>query len=211
MTERLGIFGCTADPLTLAHREIVKLALSSGIVDRMLVVPTTVSWHRAGKTSWLSDSERVYVASALLEDLAGVEVSDAEIRRKLAAEKSPAALARLEQRGFCDQMLDIAANALGKDVELYPVVGQDSYAYMRAWESWEAIAELASGFVVAKRAGCGDFAEDPRLPVVGVLEFQDGWLSETSATAMRAKWSSLGVEAYVRQARREIAAESKPA
>ena len=56
MKEKIGIFGCTADPFTLAHREIVKQVLKQNVVNAVVIVPTIVDWHRAGKTKWLDST-----------------------------------------------------------------------------------------------------------------------------------------------------------
>ena len=61
MKERIGIFGCTADPFTLAHREIVKQALAQRVVDAVVIVPTIVDWHRAGKSAWLDSEQKISV------------------------------------------------------------------------------------------------------------------------------------------------------
>ena len=56
---KLGIFGGTFDPFTLAHRDIVKTVLEQKLVDFVVVAPTIVSWHREGKTRWLDDRQKL--------------------------------------------------------------------------------------------------------------------------------------------------------
>ena len=82
MKEKIGIFGCTADPFTLAHREIVKQVLKQNVVNAVVVVPTIVDWHRTGKTKWLNSEQKVDVAVALTRGLSLVYVDDTELRRR---------------------------------------------------------------------------------------------------------------------------------
>lgn len=208
--KRIGIFGCTADPFTLAHREIVLKVLEEQIVDEVLVVPTAVVWHRAGKTSWLSDSQRLQVAETLLRGLKNVQVLDSEIQLKIAAAKSPTAIKRLANRHFADQLLEIVSQRNSSETEYYPIFGQDSYDAIKTWEGWQQIVELSKGIVVVKRAGLGAFTEQPDVPVARVLELQTEFFAQMSATEARKTWSALGVGAYVAYAKKAIAAETSP-
>lgn len=206
--KRIGVFGCTADPFTLAHRAIIEEVLKSGLVDKVVVVPTTVTWHRADKVAWLTDEQRLATVRELLADLPGVEVSDAEIRLKQAAQKSKGARLYVAERHFCNQLLDLAARE-EPGAELYPVFGQDSYEAMKTWLGWQQTAELSVGFIVVKRAGCGSFREQPGLPVAAVLELPEQKLAEMSATQVREKYRERGIEAWVARAKEAIAVKKQ--
>ena len=56
---KIGIFGCTADPFTIAHKAIVEKVLDEDLVDEVLIVPTIVTYHRVGKTAWLDDFQKI--------------------------------------------------------------------------------------------------------------------------------------------------------
>lgn len=206
--KRVGIFGCTADPLTLAHREIVKKVLEDKIVDEVLVVPTAVTWHRAGKTSWLSDSERLQTAKTLLLGIENASVLDSEIQLKLAAAKSKTATARLANRHFADTLLEIVSKRSSFETEYCPIFGQDSYDAIKTWEGWQQIVELSEGIVVVKRAGLGAFTEQPDVPVARVVELPTKFLAQMSATEVRKTWSGLGLAAYVSYVKEAISAET---
>ena len=61
---KIGIFGGTFDPFTEAHAAIVaKLLGATGnrfdkpLVDKVVVAPTIVEYHREGKIPWLADEQ----------------------------------------------------------------------------------------------------------------------------------------------------------
>lgn len=206
--KRIGIFGCMADPLTLAHREIVRKVLEDNVVDEVLVVPTAVTWHRAGKTSWLSDFERLQVAKKLIYGIDNASVLDSEIQLKIAASKSKIATERLANRHFAETLLEIVSKRNGFESEFYPIFGQDSYDTMKTWDGWQQIVELSNGIIVVKRAGYGAFTEQADIPVAYVLELPTKFLSQLSATKVRETWSKLGLEAYIAHLEKIISAEA---
>ena len=80
--KKIGIFGCSADPFTLAHREIVKEVLEQKLVDEVVIVPTIVSYYRGDKLPWLSDAEKLNIIKALTLDLHPVHLDKTELDRR---------------------------------------------------------------------------------------------------------------------------------
>lgn len=55
---KIGIFGCTADPFTPAHYEIVKTCLENNAVDKVIILPTIVDYYRQDKHTLFSVNDR---------------------------------------------------------------------------------------------------------------------------------------------------------
>ena len=87
--ERIGIFGCSADPFTLAHREIVKEVLEQKLVDKVIIAPTIVDYHRGDKLPWVSSRDKFSIMHGLTEDLYAVFIDKTELNRKDMIQLSP--------------------------------------------------------------------------------------------------------------------------
>ena len=217
MKERIGIFGCSADPFTLAHREIVKQALEQRAVDAVVVAPTIVDWHRAGKTKWLGAAEKVDVIKALTKGLGLVYVDDSELRRKELCEGMP----DLEEHAvkswrFADTLLRIMLDKGGDDAEFWPIVGSDELKSFKSWFAWRDILSLSGGIIAV--AGRGGEKFDEKRFVEENPEFGgklrtieiDGRFADVSASAVREKYRDLALGVYVADMWREIAKADGP-
>ena len=58
---RIGLFGGSFDPFTIAHMAIVESVLEQDIVDSVTIIPTIVDYHREGKEKWLTESDKFLV------------------------------------------------------------------------------------------------------------------------------------------------------
>ena len=138
MKEKIGIFGCSADPFTLAHREIVKQAIEQKLVDGVVIVPTIVDYHRGDKLPWLSSTEKINVIKALTHDIPHVAIDETELNRKDLIQLSP----ELEEHAvkswrFIDTLLRIKLEnmsfGLDKPSELYPISSGDYLDNFKTW------------------------------------------------------------------------------
>lgn len=130
---RIGILGGTFDPPHFGHGSLVEIALASGEVDRLLLVPCLA--HAFGKDPAPFD-DRLAMCRLLVAGEPRTEVSDAE--RALATP---------------GRTLDLL-RGLG---ERHPrtawrlVVGADIYFERDHWHRWEDVARLAPPLYVARR------------------------------------------------------------
>ena len=154
MTERkrIGIFGCSADPFTLAHREIVKEALEQNLVDAVIIAPTIVDYHRGDKLPWLSTTEKLCIIRALTEDLDRVYIDSTELNRKDLIQLSP----ELQEHAvkswrFIDTLLRIKLEYLNtpgpKNKDFYPIIGGDSLDNFKTWFAWKDILKQSAGLI----------------------------------------------------------------
>lgn len=148
---KIGIFGGTFDPFTVAHLEIVKQALKQGLVDYVYICPTIVTWHRPGYEPWLDDESKVKVIKALLEaghpGQCGIWCNDLNIRRMCSGSKFLEDKYVKEHR-FVDTLLAIKS-AYSADTAFYPIMGSDEYENFRSWYAYDSILKLSAGLIVA--------------------------------------------------------------
>lgn len=196
MKERIGIFGCTADPFTLAHREIVKQALAQRAVDAVIVVPTIVDWHRAGKPAWLSSNRKTEIIKAMTNGLGLVYVDDTELKRKeMCAGSETLTEHAVKNWRFIDTLMRIKLDKANDRQEFWPIIGTDELVNFKNWFAWKDVLDQSGGIIaVAGRAG-SDFdekaflAENPefvgKLHVIRIGEEFAGM----SASAVRAEYA----------------------
>lgn len=211
MKEKIGIFGCTADPFTLAHREIVKQALEQHAVNAVVVVPTIVDWHRAGKTKWLDSTQKVSVVKALTKGLGLVYVDDTELRRREICAGNP----ELEDHAvkgwrFVDTLVRIMLDKSTDSQEFWPIVGSDELANFKSWFAWRDVLRLSGGIVAVVGRDGGDFDEqkfleenpefDGKLMAIRI----DPKFADVSASAVREKYKDRTPGEYIDDARAEI-------
>ena len=200
MTERrrIGIFGCSADPFTLAHREIVKEVLEQNLVDAVIIAPTIVDYHRGDKLPWLSTTEKLCIIRALTEDLDRVYIDSTELNRKDLIQLSP----ELQEHAvkswrFIDTLLRIKLEYLNtpgsKNEDFYPIIGGDSLDNFKTWFAWKDILKQSAGLIAVERNNNPInvkklVAETPEFDgKLKVMKIYDGF-AEMSASDERETW-----------------------
>ena len=214
--ERIGIFGCSADPFTLAHREIVKEVLEQKLVDKVIIAPTIVDYHRGDKLPWLSSNEKLSIIRALTEDLYPVFIDKTELNRKDMIQLSP----ELEEHAvkswrFIDTLLRIKLECMNAcesiEKEFYPIIGGDSLDNFKTWFAWKDILKQSAGLIAVERdhkpidvkklvAETPEF--DGKLKVMKIC----GNFAEMSASDMREMWRNRLPTEYLDWALAEIEA-----
>ena len=197
--ERIGIFGCSADPFTLAHREIVKEVFEQKLVDKVIIAPTIVDYHRGDKLPWLSSREKFSIIRALTEGLYPVFIDKTELNRKDMIQLSP----ELEEHAvkswrFIDTLLRIKLECMnaGEGIEkkeFYPIIGGDSLDNFKTWFAWKDILKQSAGLIAVERNNNPIdvkklVAETPEFDgKLKVMKIYDGF-AEMSASDMRETW-----------------------
>lgn len=151
MTERVGIFGGSFDPVHNAHLALARCARAELGLDEVLWVPAGQPWqkHRAM-----------------------TEAVHREAMVRLAIDGEPAfTLSRIElERAGPSYTVDTvrALHAARPGVQWYLVIGQDQHAGFHTWNGWREVLDLVT-LAVAGRATDADEASrnpDPRLKQV---------------------------------------------
>lgn len=143
MSERLGVFGGTFDPVHIGHLVAAVNVRHALALDRVLMVVANEPWQKEGRPLTPAE-ERLAVVEAAVGDTAGLEVSRMEIDRR-GPSYSADTLAEL--------------TSAHPAAQLFLVVGADVAADLSTWVRWDEAARLST-LVVVNRAG----APDPVIP-----------------------------------------------
>ena len=131
---RIGIFGGSFDPVHIEHVRLVKHALRSLALDKLLVVPACQPPHKRGKTLSL-DSERLQACRLAFAEIPNVEVSDFEILQ------GGTSYTYLTCRHF---------KALYPNASLFFIVGTDMLRDFPTWKNTDDILKTVTLAVVAR-------------------------------------------------------------
>ena len=130
---RIGIFGGTFDPIHLGHLAAARAAMGCARLDRVLIMPSAQPPHRDAATA--PAGQRLAMCALAVEDEAGLEVSDLEIRRGGLSYTSDT-LTELHRIHPAD--------------ELYLILGWDAARLFSSWHEPEQVKRLASVVVVGR-------------------------------------------------------------
>lgn len=134
VSERIGIFGGTFDPIHSAHIAAATTVRSALELDCVLLIPAGDPWQKSGRVV-ANAQARVAMARLAVEGIEGLEVSDIEV---LSSEPSITA----------DTLEALAEE--GRD--LFLILGADAVANMPSWRRLDETRELAT-IVVVEREG----------------------------------------------------------
>jgi nicotinate-nucleotide adenylyltransferase len=142
---RVGIFGGTFDPIHLGHLICAEQLCQALEQDAVLFVPANVPPHKP-KTEPAASEHRLEMVRVAIEDHEEFRDSDIEIRR-----------------GGVSYTIDTVRELrrmFGGEVELWLLMGQDSYQDVSTWKEPGKIAAECF-FGVACRPGYGREIRDP--------------------------------------------------
>lgn len=168
---KIGLFGGTCDHLTVGHVAIIEKVMEAGLVDRMVVIPTIVDYHRKGKQRWLSDKQRVSLISAAMACRPySSKVSIDLIEYVFKDEHSPEVCA---ERRFFHTVNDIRWN------------GTDSLANFKNWYRWEDVLKATRLIDVRGSESCERKNEELCEAIISI----DSRYADVPATKMREMFS----------------------
>ena len=135
MRKRIAIYGGTFDPVHSGHLEIARRVTELFAIDEFLFVPAKVAPHKLDREVSLAlhrfamlalatnADERLYVSSVELED-PGLQ--------------------------YTVDTLSHFRSRFGESVDLFFVMGADSWAEVTTWREWRRLMTLASLIVVTR-------------------------------------------------------------
>jgi nicotinate-nucleotide adenylyltransferase len=148
MTERVGTFGGTFDPVHNGHLALARAALDTVGLDRLLFVPAARPPHKKeGSEASFTDRTRMISLAIASETRLGQSTVEAE----------------REGPSYTVETLRTLAQELGPGVEIHLVVGADSVWELGTWYEAGEIFRMAR-FVVAPRPGWELPGPDDSLP-----------------------------------------------
>lgn len=193
MDKKIAIFGGSFDPFTPAHEAIVDTLVKSNRFDKILISPTLVRYHRAGKTPWLDATERLNIIAATIRKnkwnkvfldtysghLFNMCVSDERMIQRY-----------VNENRYCDLLV---FHHLHEWADYYTVIGSDSLANLKTWTLWDQVVRLSKIIVVNGRDGETVQSDIPHEDI-----FIDDKLVNLSASHYRKEYADTGrgYEAY---------------
>jgi nicotinate-nucleotide adenylyltransferase len=144
VSQRLGVFGGSFDPVHNAHRALADAALQALQLDRVLWIPARQPWQKA----------RPMTEAAHREAMLRLAIAD-EPRYVLDRRE-------LERQGPTytrDTVRELQAEHPG--TELFLLIGQDQYAGLHTWAGWQDLLQRVV-LAVANRPGSPQ-AVDPAV------------------------------------------------
>ena len=134
MPEKLGIFGGTFNPVHNGHMRIAALAYEAFKLDRILMIPSGISYFKAGQ--YIPDGKVRYEMCRLAASGHGfIEVSDIEIKR--------------EGNSYTYETLRELKKSFG-DADFYYILGADSLFELRTFKNPEEILKSCHLLVSAR-------------------------------------------------------------
>lgn len=173
--KRIGIYGGTFDPIHNGHLRVVVELVNRKIVDQIILIPA--GEPRLRENAPVADGQtRFEMCKLAASDLPfgvkeKVEVSDIEVRRS-----GPSYA--------IDTVFDLE-KSLGKDVELFWIIGSDAYEKIEDWHRSKELQEKVSFIVIDRPGDEGDGLD------IGALDI--------SATDIRVDREVNGVSPSVRK------------
>lgn len=198
----IAIFGVTADPFTIAHRAIVEEVINKKITDKVIIVPSFVTWHRHDKSRWLNDEQRKDSIERIMRDSSvpctkwstdliefnKVNTSNEYLRDVI-----------LRRRRFIDTLCDVIkteqlVSCSDKDLEFKVVIGADEFNLFKKWADWDSIIKLAKLVVVLR----GDTVIDPDvMDIDHETILLDKMYDDVSATKIREQYKDKSYKEYI--------------
>jgi nicotinate-nucleotide adenylyltransferase len=139
MSQRIGIFGGTFDPIHVGHLVAAVNARSVLALDRVLLVVANVPWQKADLRAVSSAEDRLALVEAAVGDVPGLEASRLEIDRG-------------GESYTADTLVEL--HRTGPENELFLIVGWDVASELTTWERHDELRHLAT-LVVVNRPGAG--------------------------------------------------------
>ena len=135
MTQRIGLFGGSFDPVHHAHLALARTALAELRLDRVLWIPAGRPWQKSRPMT-----PAVHREAMLALAIAG-EPRFVLDRREIEREGPSYTL---------DTVRELRAEQPG--AELFLLIGQDQYAGLHTWAGWRELLQIAV-LAVANRPG----------------------------------------------------------
>lgn len=136
---KIAIFGGTFDPIHSGHLEIIKRLFIDYSIEKVIVIPTNVSYYKKNNSMFSYDERLKLCTMAIKNDLflSNKDIIISDIERNIKKDE-----------GYAHTLIKIKNNY--PNDELYTVIGSDSYNYLNTWRSYEDIINNSKLIVVTR-------------------------------------------------------------
>ncbi|MBL3519237.1 nicotinate (nicotinamide) nucleotide adenylyltransferase [Aliarcobacter lanthieri] len=142
---RIAIFGGSFDPVHIAHKTIVEVALKNLDIDKLIVVPTYLNPFKS--SFYLEPKIRFELLKKVFADFTNVEICDYEIKR--------------DKVSYTYDTVNYI-KSLYKPSKIYFIIGEDNVRNLHKWYKIEELKRELE-FVVVTRVGFNQNIEDFKI------------------------------------------------
>jgi nicotinate-nucleotide adenylyltransferase len=133
--KRIAIYGGTFDPVHLGHLQVARKVCELFEIDELRFVPAKMAPHKL--TAEVTTAIHRYAMLVLAtQDEPRLYVSTFEMEA--------------EDRRYTVETLSHFKARFGDDVDLFFVLGADSWSEIRTWRQWEQLLEMVNHIVVTR-------------------------------------------------------------
>lgn len=121
--QRIGVLGGTFNPIHIGHLILAEQAYSQFSLDKVLIIPSGISYFKDGQGVLPSDV-RLRMSELAVEDNPHLEISDIEVRRP-------------GNTYTVDTLIEL--HTIYKDSEIFFIIGADTLFNLKKWHKPELI------------------------------------------------------------------------
>jgi len=165
----VAMLGGAFDPPHLAHRALAQTAINELALDKLIIVPTGMAWHKVRE---LSDAKhRVAMAHLGFGEIDGVCIDERELRRN-----GPSFTV--------DTLRELAQEF--PMARMHLILGEDQARAFTGWKDWEEILRLAIICVAAREVQDGPVqSPSAAYPELGQVRMLNMPAMDISSTRIR--------------------------
>jgi nicotinate-nucleotide adenylyltransferase len=166
-TQRIALYGGTFDPVHLGHVEVARKVLELFEIEKVVFIPAQIAPHKVGRP--VTEPIHRYAMLALAtQDDPRLVISTFEL-------DAP------DRRYTVDTVAEFQRQ-LGESVELFFIMGADSWSEITTWRDWERLLKMTNHIVVTRPG----YEVPPAPPEVKErIFFTDAVMKDISATNIR--------------------------
>ena len=165
---RIALYGGTFDPVHVGHLEIARRVSELFEIDKLLFIPAQMAPHKIGRPVTHPIHRYAMLALATQDD-PRLAISTFEL-------DAP-------NRRYTVDTIEHFQRELGDSIELFFIMGADSWAEITTWREWERLLSMTNHIVVTRPG------YEPSTTHVGEfskrVHFTDVVMNDVSATRIR--------------------------
>jgi nicotinate-nucleotide adenylyltransferase len=135
MQKRIALYGGTFDPVHVGHLEIARRVSELFEIDKLLFIPAQMAPHKIGRPVTHPIHRYAMLALATQDD-PRLAISTFEL-------DAP-------DRRYTVETIDHFQRELGDSIELFFIMGADSWAEITTWREWEHLLSMTNHIVVTR-------------------------------------------------------------
>ena len=166
--QRIALYGGTFDPVHVGHLEVARRVSQLFEIEKVLFIPAQMAPHKIGRP--VTEPIHRYAMLALATQ------NDPQLSISTFELDAP-------DRRYTVDTVEHFQRALGESVELFFIMGADSWSEITTWREWERLLTMIN-FIVVARPGYGPGYE-PGTAGASNIFFTDVVMNDVSATNIR--------------------------